>query len=187
MGQIKIGWQNKNKPVLKMGWQFFGWEIFHRVREIFCFVFLDVFWVKKFFLKKSWIGPRHLKYYTTDVYPGQPHGELFFTKFSTNFLTRFTYSHLCALIFICENLFLSVRIFSYFWESLLICVSLGESLLICENLRESLLIPENPFLSLRISFYLSESVFICQNLLQHPFAFYNPYEDKQAYENHHQK
>ena len=75
---------------------------------------------------------------------------LFSTKFSTNFFTALTYFYLCLLISICENLFLSLNIFSFLWESLLIS--------------------ENLFFSVRISSYLWEPVLFCENLWE-PFLF----------------
>ena len=74
---------------------------------LFTFIFHPNFF---FFKKKKTQNCRDgLNYYNTDIYPLRPpYGELFFTKFSTNFFYH---------IFICVHLFLSVRISSYLWLS----------------------------------------------------------------------
>ena len=120
---------------------------------LFTFIFHPNFF---FFLKKKTQNCRDgLNYYNTDIYPLRPpYGELFFTKFSTNFFYH---------IFICVHLFLSVRISSYLWlwKSFLIHDHLWESLLIYDHQWESLLFCDNlfePFLSAKISSYLLSSV-----------------------------
>ena len=56
----------------------------------------------------------------------------FFTKFNTSLFTAFIFSHPHVLIFICQNVFLSVRIFficDYLWLSFF-CISIQEVIFI---------------------------------------------------------
>ena len=143
------------------------------------FYLFCVFYAAKIFLRKIWVCPDSLIYYTTDVYPPQsPYGKLFFSNF-----------------FICMHLFLSlrissysrsfVRIFSFLRESFLIYDHLWESILFSENFFWTLLICENLLLFMIIYENLFLFMIVCKNLLEHILAFYNLCENRQAYEHHH--
>ena len=126
-----------------------------------CFVFRHSLFHSKPYLKK-WVCPDNLIYYTTDVYPPHPPflWRIIFHWISTNFFTPFTYFYLCALIFICENLFLSVRTYSHLSESLFICQNLFSSVCTYFRLWESLLVYDHLWESLLIYDHMWESIFL---------------------------
>lgn len=121
-----------------------------------CFYLLCIFCTAKISLKKNWVCPNKLFYYTTDVYTLNP---LWRAIFSPIFF------YLCPLIFSCENLlWSSVRIF-------LICDNLWKSFwifFICEHPIENLslfFICMYVFLSMRIFTHQWLSV----NIFSHPW------------------
>ena len=174
------------------------------------FFLFCVFCVAKIYFKKlilSRVCYDSLIYCITDVYSlQQPYQELFFTKFSINLFTIFTYFHLCATILpvrtscyswssvkISSYSWSSVRTFSSWQEFLLIHDHLWESFIFCKNLLLVMIVCENLFFFVRIFLnpsYLWESLHINDRLLEFCspfFPFYSFYETKQAYEYHHLK
>ena len=147
--------QTSNYPLL---WGFCAQKIIRRKSCLFAF-----FYAAKSFLKKKQKKEKNRQkivlldhiHNTADVYPLQrPYPQLFFTKFSTNFFTTFTYFYLCApILYVRTSFYLwsSVRIFSFLQESFLIHNHLWKSLLFCGNVSGS-------FLFVRISSYLRPSV-----------------------------
>ena len=109
------------------------------------FYLFCVFYAAKIFLKKIWVCPDSLIYYTTDVYPPHPpNGKLFYS----NFLFACTYFYLWESLLIHDHL----------WESFLFCENLFLSMIICENLFFLVRIFFEPFLSVRICSYLWSSM-----------------------------
>ena len=89
------------------------------------FYFYWVFHAADISLKKVWVCPNSLIYYTTDVH--HPHSlslwKTIFYHFFFFFLFAFTYIYLCESFTTCKNLLFFARIFlnpSYLWESLFI-------------------------------------------------------------------
>ena len=106
----------------------------------------------------SW-WPHLLYYWCVPPSSPPPYGELFSTNLAPISFTPFTYLYLCALIFICENLFLSVRTYSHLSESLFICQNLFSSVSTYFCLWESLLVYDHLWESLLIYGHMWESIF----------------------------
>ena len=108
----------------------------------------------KYFLKKNkliWNCLDNLNNNTTDVKRFLPHLLIFFV---------------CGLIFICVNLFLSVKISFHLSKSLFIGENLFLFMIICESLFLTIIIYENLF------FYLPKPTFICEHLFLSSRTFF---------------
>ena len=135
--------------------------------RLFCVFFFFIFHLKSLFKKIEFVLIASI---TSDVHLPRSTLQPIFHQLA----------YLHAPIFICKNLFLFMIICAYLF---FFCKNLFLSMIICENLFFFVRIIVSPsylWESLIIYDHLWESSLKYDHLLEHLFAFYRPYENKQV-------